>query len=509
MSTKSRTRVARTSLRKAAVGGAALSIAAATVIAGAGVANATATLTFDRIAGPDRYDTSALTAKTFGASDNAILASGVAGSTVDALSSAYLAGVKKAPVLLTQKDTTPKSVLDQLAANKVKNIFVVGGASVISDAQIGTLTNAGYIVTRVSGADRYGTSAAVIKAAGAPTGKTALLASGTVFPDALGAGSLSYAADVPLAITNPLTLSPQTLTALKATGVTNVVIVGGPGTVKPTVVGELVTAGFTVDPTSLAGEDRSETSTMLAAYEMTKFPQFFDGTGANVASGTPILDGVDALGGAARSGQEGRPLLITANTKNAGTIPAYLTKNSSKLEKGTIFGGLGAVPPAVAEALTAAAKIPTATPGFNPAQITVNGPNSATLGDGTNPPNTAIAAEGLAIPITSTETITFRYTLLNGAKCIGGAPRAFVIVDGKVYNSVDGNVPGTDVTFASACGTPVTGMPDTFDVSYSLTAGGTVTEAALVLDNGFNPTQKTAQVKVSDFEVAGQKILFG
>ncbi len=508
MSTRSRTRLAGTSLRRAAVGGAAFSIAAATAIAGAGVANATATFSFDRIAGADRYGTSALTAKTFGTSDNAILASGVAGSTVDALSSAYLAGVKKAPVLLTQKDATPKSVLDQLAANKVKNIFVVGGNRVISEAQIGALTSAGYTVTRVSGADRYGTSAAVIETAGTPSGKTALLASGTVFPDALGAGALSYAAGVPLAITNPLTLSPQTLTALKGAGVTDVVIVGGSVAVTPTVVGQLVTAGFTVDPNSLAGKDRSDTSTKLAAYEMANFPTSFNGTGVNVASGAPTLDGADALGGATLSGQQGRPLLITANTNNAGTIPAYLTKNSSRLEKGTIFGGDSAVSPAVAEALTAAARIPTATPAFNPAQITVNNSNSATLGDGTNPPNTAIAAEGLAIPITPTDIITFRYTLLDGAKCIGGAPRAFVTVGGKILNSVDPS-PGTNVTSASACGTPVAGEDNTFDVSYSLTAGGTVTEAALVLDNGFVADQKTAQVTVSDFVVAGQKILFG
>jgi len=133
MSMKSRNRVAGTSLRKAAVGGAALSIAAATAIAGAGVANANAAFTFNQIAGPDRYDTSAQTADAFGASTTAILASGEAGSTVDALSAAYLAGDKKAPVLLTRKDFTPQPILDQLAASGVQNIIIVGGSGVVGD----------------------------------------------------------------------------------------------------------------------------------------------------------------------------------------------------------------------------------------------------------------------------------------------------------------------------------------------------------------------------------------
>jgi len=361
MSTKSRTRVAGKSLRKAGVGGAALTLAAATAFAGAGVANAIPGFSFNRIAGIDRYETSALTEAAFGPSTNAILASGEAGHSVDALSSALLAGVKQAPVVLTRNAFTPANVLAQLQASGVKNIFIVGGNGVVSDAQANALTRAGFNVTRIGGIDRYATSAMVIAAAGNPSaaagnpgGNTALLASGTVFADALGAGALSYAKDIPVAITDPNTLPASTLTALQNAGIKNILVVGGVAAVSPTVRAQLAAAGFTVDNTTLAGLDRSSTSVQLANFETANFG--FTKTAANVASGAPALDGADALGGAALSGKELRPLLITVNVNDPGVLPAYFAANAATRATGTIFGGVGAVSQAIQDVLTAAAQ---------------------------------------------------------------------------------------------------------------------------------------------------------
>ncbi|MDQ2802876.1 MAG: cell wall-binding repeat-containing protein, partial [Pseudomonadota bacterium] len=251
MSTKSRTRVAGKSLRKAGVGGAALTLAAATAIAGAGVANANATFSFDRIAGPDRAATSAQTAAVFGASTEAILANGSNEHTVDALSAAYLAGVKKAPILLTKNaiQPVPSTVLAQLQASGVKNVTVVGGLDAITAAQVTQLTDAGYTVTRIGGATRFDTSNNIIAAAGAASGNTALLTTGRNFADALGASTLSYAKKIPVAITEPASVKQSTLDTLKAAGITNIIVAGGTSAVSQNVRDQLVAAGFTVDNT--------------------------------------------------------------------------------------------------------------------------------------------------------------------------------------------------------------------------------------------------------------------
>lgn len=350
-------------------------------------------------------------------------------------------------------------------------------------------------MTRVGGDDRYATSAKVIASVGKPTADTALLASGTVFADALGAGPLSYAAGLPLAITNPNTLSTSTLVALSGSGVKKVQVVGGTAAVSPTVVTQLTAAGFTV--TRVAGIDRSETSAKLAALETGTYS--FDKTAVNVASGATAVNGADALGGAALAGKQKRPLLITNNADDAGVLPAYLTKNSSTLAKGTIFGGAGAISDTLKPALEAAAQKPTATASQG---STVTGPNAATLGDGTTAAATSVEAHGLAIPVTTkANTVTFTYKLGTGASCTAGAPRAFVTVGGNTFNSFDESTV-TGVTTATQCGTPVKDTTDTFNVSFTVPAG-TATDAGIVFDNG-----QTAQITVSDFVVAGQQINF-
>lgn len=297
-------------------------------------------VTFTRIAGVDRYGTSAQTAAKFGSASTVILASGEVGHSVDALSAAYLAGVNSAPILLTRNGFTPPEVLAQILASGARNIVIIGGGGVVGDPQLTALQGAGYTVTRLGGPDRYTTAAQVIAAAGKPAGTTALLASGTVFADALGAGPLSYAKGLPLAITDPTVLPAATLTALQNAGITHVLILGGAAAISQNVRNQLTAAGITV-AAPFAGQDRSQTSTLLAQYEIAHYG--FTTTAVNVASGSTTADGADALGGAALSGKQLRPLLITNNTNDPGSITTYLSTITATLTTGTLFGGVSAI----------------------------------------------------------------------------------------------------------------------------------------------------------------------
>lgn len=376
---QSLTRVAGKNLRKVGVGGAVLLIAAATATAGAGVANANATFSFDRIAGLDRAATSAQTADVFGPTTDAIIANGSNEHSVDALSAAYLAGVKQAPILLTKNaiQPVPPTVLAQLKANGVKNVTIVGGTDSVTPAQETELKNAGYTVTRIEGATRFDTSNNIIKTAGAASGNTALLTTGRNFADALGASTLSYAKKIPVAITEPASVAQTTLDTLKAAGITNIVVAGGPTAVSQNVRNQLAAAGFTVDNTTLNGNDRADTSVKLANFELTTYG--FSNTGVNVASGAQELGGADALGGGALSGKELRPLLVTQNVNDVRNLPTFLAAHCTTLANGHIFGDTSAVSQSAQDVLTAAAKCTTPPVNNQTFTVTPGSPQTANI----------------------------------------------------------------------------------------------------------------------------------
>ena len=103
------------------------------------------------------------------------------------------------------------------------------------------------------------------------------------------------------------------------------------------------------------GNDRAETSSKLADYMITS--QGFSNTAVNVASGSALGGGADALGGAALSGKENRPTLITNSDTVVGAgVLAFLTAHAPTLTTGHIFGGTGAVSAASQTAMETAAK---------------------------------------------------------------------------------------------------------------------------------------------------------
>jgi putative cell wall-binding protein len=358
---------AAVNFRRAGLASVATSLVLGTCVAAAGPAAASPDFQFDRIAGSNRYATSAATAKQFGNADTAILASGENGHYADALTASYLSGLKGAPVLLTKKGKTPEAVADQLKASEVKNIVIVGGTGAVSQAQQDALTQDGYNVTRIAGSNRYATAADIIDEGDEAQGDTALLATGLDFADALGAGSLSFAEGLPMGITKTDDMPDNVLHELDKAGVTHIVIVGGEAAVGKDVVTELENAGMTTE--RLKGTDRAATSVALANYEVTNYGADFSRTEANVASGAQASGGADALGGAVLSGQQGRPLLITNSANNPGdSIHDYLMNNPTEangapanpadigLTAGTIFGGTAAISKEAEAEMTAAGR---------------------------------------------------------------------------------------------------------------------------------------------------------
>jgi putative cell wall-binding protein len=451
-------------VRRTAAGVLAGALALSGAVATAVPANAAAGFALERIAGEGRYETSAAIAREFirvnaGAVTNVILASGESTNTPDALAASFLAGVQNAPVVLTQRSTTPgatREVLATLRTQGATTLTVVGGPAAVAEEQITALRALGWTVNRVGGANRYETAANIATAGeGATASNVGLLASGTSTIDALAGGPVAFKGRHPLFLTTRDGIPGAIVRSMRANGVTSVYILGGEAVVSPRVVAQLAANNITVAG-RLAGADRSATSVAIANAVIGGTFGFTDTT-FNVASG--INGGVDALGGAALSGKQNRVLLVTNNAGSAAPIEAFATARAAQLTAvGNIFGGTTVVSAALEERIERAG----GGGGTNNQAFATTVTGTATVelgGDAASRTRTFTAAvpAGTAVDI----------QLFNAANVIRAANGAITFVDADRNNVAD---PGT---VTSAAITTVNGAPFTAGGSY--TSSGTIT----------------------------------
>ncbi|HEY3318244.1 MAG TPA: cell wall-binding repeat-containing protein [Coriobacteriia bacterium] len=217
-------------------------------------------ITVDRIAGPDRVRTSlAVAAAGFPTSHDVVFAS--AFSFPDALAASALAGALDAPVVLVGAGPLPSGTLATLTWMDAVDGWVVGGEPAVSRATFASIATAlPGTTTRVAGTDRYRTAAAVASAvtsiAGTP--QRVFVVSGVNFPDALSVGPAAYASASPVLFATPAGIPQPTLDALRASGATQTVIVGGTSAVWPGAEGALPA------PSRISGTDRYATSRAFA-----------------------------------------------------------------------------------------------------------------------------------------------------------------------------------------------------------------------------------------------------
>jgi putative cell wall-binding protein len=202
------------------------------------------TLSVQRLAGADRFETAQLVAEfpglgAAGTADTnndgdcddeaptAIVASGVGFADALAAGPLSFAGVHSVgcgdknpvPLLLTGATQVPAATLAALTNLGIKNVIVVGGTAAVSDAAAAQLASDGRTVRRISGPSRTATAAALATAEieewGFNGGKV-ILARGDDFADALAASPLTFDdGEVIVLTSSPTDLSAAT-TALFA-----------------------------------------------------------------------------------------------------------------------------------------------------------------------------------------------------------------------------------------------------------------------------------------------------
>lgn len=238
----------------------------------------------------------------------------------DRMADALASGVMQrgSNLYLTKSDQLEPLVLRQLQADRVSEVFILGGEQAVHPKVEEALKAAGFITTRIAGADRTQTAVAVAKHAVAFQANTAQARYVTrafgdatdetrAWADSIALGALAARQGRPVLLSGSDQLSSHVAEALKPR--TPVTIVGGEAALSDTVAAQ-VQAVTGMVPNRLSGLNRAGTAAQLA----TQYP---DPTNVIVIDGQ--RDNAWQLGFsvAGLAADLNAPILLTAK----GTVP--------------------------------------------------------------------------------------------------------------------------------------------------------------------------------------------
>jgi minor extracellular protease Epr len=277
----------------------------------------------ERIAGKDRFEVAAgisqkgwKTANTVFISNNTAFA--------DALSAAPLAYKKDAPLLLTGLATLhpiTKNEINRLGATEV---ILVGGTGSISTNIEKELNNMGKKVRRIDGKNRFEVARNIALELG--NYKTAIIANGLNFPDALAIAPYAAKNGFPILLTRPDYLPGPTQEVLRNNSIANTIVVGGEASVSNKVLKTLR------EPLRIGGKDRYEVALNIYSRFFSQSERLFLATGSTFA---------DALTGSVLITKEESTILLTGKDSLPASVAAALAKKDNTSY--VILGGTGSV----------------------------------------------------------------------------------------------------------------------------------------------------------------------
>ncbi|MFE4949643.1 cell wall-binding repeat-containing protein [Leifsonia sp. NPDC056665] len=191
-----------------------------------------------RVFGADRYDTSRTIVQDFFHGGAAAVFVATASNFPDALAAGAAAGSLGFPLLLVNGSATTVDdpTLNLIHTLRPSRILVAGGVNAVSDAvayQLSLIT----LTTRLSGADRFETAAAVDEFV-YPATRTipnALIATGMNFPDALSASAWAASTKSPLFVASAGCVPARTLGDIIQRKSPQVTVVGGTSALTPAI----------------------------------------------------------------------------------------------------------------------------------------------------------------------------------------------------------------------------------------------------------------------------------
>jgi putative cell wall-binding protein len=328
-------------------------------------------------------DAARISAETAGPTSTVLLARG--DDPADALAATFLAKPLHAVILLSGRDALPSETDAGLRTLNASRVVVMGGPAAIGPRVVTALLSRGLTVERIGGATRYETAALAARTAGGGVigsvggVRTALLASGTSFADAVAGGPVAFARTLPVLLTERGRLPEATRLVIADLVIDQVVVLGGPDAVGDEVVGALGEAGLMVE--RLAGPDRAATSVEVAEWAIARLG--FSTHRLGLVRGDDLAAGLayGVLAGRSR-GAAGLPvsappevapnaLLLSRTTDDIGTEAyALAARMGPAVTEAELPGSAPLDPTAVHDGFLAALgeRAPAALPTFSPAQ---------------------------------------------------------------------------------------------------------------------------------------------
>lgn len=293
-------------------------------------------ITISRHNGTDRYETSLLVNKKMMA-PNAPLYVASGASFPDALSIGPVVRMNQGSLVLTAPGEMGQQMRDLIATRRPSAIYIIGGTNAVSNHVSDQLQRAtGLVPQRVSGKDRYETSAQIFSTFFKDRQVSeAFVATGQGYADALTAAAAGGVLNAPVLLVNGTssnTLPSGVLDGLKAKGAKNIHICGGGATVNGNIEQNL---RQTFQVHRLSGGDRYQTNIAVNNYlsSVSSIPV----SGVWVATGANFPD---ALSAAVPAGNASQRLVLS----NGSCLPSpvaseWIYGNASQVKTVDLVGG--------------------------------------------------------------------------------------------------------------------------------------------------------------------------
>jgi|GEM_PF-4710419 len=282
-------------------------------------------ITMKRIFGEDRFQTAIqISQEGWTSSLSVVLAR--ADDFPDALAGAPLAHRLEAPVLLTGKRELHPDTKREIERLGARQAIILGGEAALSPYVEENLREMGLVVRRIGGEDRYETARLIAGELGIIPDYTAVVVSGTSFPDALAAGAYAAGNGYPILLARKDSLPTATRKALQEKLIDHTLLVGGSAVVEDKVMEELPA------PRRIGGKDRYETAVEVVVSLNMPGDKLFVATGEDFA---------DALTGSVLAARRGAPLVLVSREQTPHSVVDLIKANS--FAQFSILGGPGAV----------------------------------------------------------------------------------------------------------------------------------------------------------------------
>ena len=280
------------------------------------------TVTPKRTFGSNRYETAIRLSEEFFQSETQELFIATGASFADALATGPIAGLRGAPVLLTQSKELSAQLTQEIQRLKPNKIVLVGGTSAISSNVENKIRDLGYPITRIYGANRFETAVALSRNQFEEGSSSVFVVSGESYADAVSAGPAAGVLGAPLLLVGRTLLPSATREELQRLGPQKIFVIGGISAISQEIFETL--KEFSDDIQRIAGDDRFETSALVSQrFFSAGSPNSFLVTGQDFpdalvagsiasASSSPVL--------ISRSSCLPRSILLELNRVNPGTV---------------------------------------------------------------------------------------------------------------------------------------------------------------------------------------------